>query len=372
MSSMRKSLRRGGLVAAVLTATLAIGAQAASAQQINAAKKATAWLAEPAQLVEGSHFKTYFHNFEEPNKIESVDDAGLTIDGNLAFLAATGLEAGNFKTQAKATKKWIQEKAAAYEGGGSCTGTKTGELYAGPTAKVAVFQFANAAATSATIKQLECLLVANGAEEGRIKDQSSFGDFSNTFGQSLGVIALAQAGKTTGLNKAASYLASQQCTAGTGAGGFRSSLGNASTSCTAAEVEVDSTAIAVEALAKAGKTAAAETAVKWLEGVSHETEVEGKKQLFWESTACTGSLEPSVNSTAVSSMAYAITGEPGVGKAERWIKSQQDKTGESWLNGCSDTSGEVQNSNRVRATTQGVLGLLGVNYLELATGKYAV
>lgn len=376
MSRMRMMLWRGALMATVSAAVLAIGAQAAGAQQLGAAKKATAWLGESAQLVEGTHYKTYFHNFENPEEIESYEDVGLTIDGNLAFLAANS-EAGNFKAQAKATKKWIQEKASSYEGGGSCTGTKSGELYAGPTAKVAVFQDANAVSATGTVKQLECLQATGGAEEGRIEDQSEFGDFSNTFGQSLGIIAFAQAGKSTPLSKAATYLVKQQCTEGTGAGGFRSSMGNTSTNCSAAEVEVDSTAIAVEALSEAGKTTAMEAAVEWLEGASHETEVEGKKQLFWESTAChAGEVppisEPSVNSTAVSSMAYAIAGEPGVGKAERWIKSQQDKTGESWLNGCADPNAEVLNSNRIRATTQGVLGLLGIDYLELAAGIYAL
>jgi hypothetical protein len=124
--------------------------------------------------------------------------------------------------------------------------------------------------------------------------------------------------------------------------------------------------MAVEALKIAGKTAAAEAAQTWLETQSHQIEVEGQKQLYWESTAC-GASAPSVNSTAVSSMAYAIIGEPGVGKAERWIKSQQNAEG--WLNGCTDANAEVLNSNRVRATTQGVLGFLGVNYLDLAEGN---
>lgn len=364
MSSMRKALRRGGLVALALAAVLAIGVGAASAAQPAAAKKAANWLALSGQLVEGTHFVTKYH---EGSEIGSFADVGSTIDGNFAFLAANAGAGENYETQIAATAKWIGEHGSEYRGGGTCTGSKSGELFAGSTAKLGLFQLADKLSATESVKQLECLQVTSGTEKGRLSDQSEFGNFSNTFGQSIGVILLAEAGEATALKNAANYLVGQQCSSGA----YRSPLGNTTSTCLAGEVEVDSTAIAAEALFTAGTTKAtkaAEKAVAWLESQAHEIEVESQKQLYWESAAC-GSSEPSVNSTAVSSMAYAIAGEPGVGKAQRWIKSQQSSEG--WLNGCADANAEVLNSNRVRASTQGVLGLLGVNYLDLATGAYA-
>jgi hypothetical protein len=172
------------------------GVPAASARQKAAAKRATNWLAEPAQLVEGNHFVTFFHNFEEPEEIESFNDIGLTIDGNFAFLGSNFWTNQNYETQIEATAECIEEHAAEYNGGGSCTPTVEEELFSGSTAKLADFQLANGLSASGTIEQLECLQVASGPEQGRIKDQSSFGNFSNTFGQSLGIIAFNAAGST--------------------------------------------------------------------------------------------------------------------------------------------------------------------------------
>lgn len=71
---------------------------------------------------------------------------------------------------------------------------------------------------------------------------------------------------------------------------------------------MDATAIAAQALFAAGEDEAAEAAVEWLEG---EAQSDGPERTFWQSTAC-GAPAPS------------------------------------------------------RATTQGVLGLLGISYPALA------
>lgn len=355
MSRMRTALRRGALMATVLAAVLAIGVQAASANETVAAGKAATWLS--GQLTGGNHYLTYFHKFGEPATIESYEDVGLTIDGNFAFLAATAETGTSYKTQAKATQKWIQEHAAGYEGGGTCGGA--GEVYAGSVAKIAVFQLANALSAKKSVETLECLEKAS-KETGRISNQGGEEDFSNPFSQGLAIIALEEKGTKEAAKKAAEYLLSQQCT-GTEAGAFLSFFGSAHPSCNAGEPEVDATAMAVEALITAGKLGAAVEGMEWLEAHA-EPESPG---VYWKNTACTGSPEKSTNSTALATLNVA---EPMISEGQAWLAAQQGSEG--WLEGCSDPNSQVLGSNRVRATTQGVLGLLYFYYLKLATGLY--
>ncbi len=117
-------------------------------------------------------------------------------------------------------------------------------MYAGPLAKsLLAVVVAGGDPTAFGGHDLVAELQALETTQGRFSDQSAYGDYSNTIGQSLAVIALARAGQ--GLNVGSvEQLLGRQCTDG----GFSGSLDKADR-CVS---DPDATAFAVQALLTAG------------------------------------------------------------------------------------------------------------------------
>jgi hypothetical protein len=161
-------------------------------------------------------------------------DGGNTID---AVLALDGAKVGSL--EADATTGYLADHVNDYIG--YRTPTDPQETYAGPTAKALLAVVAQGGdpkdfGGENLVTRLKGLMSANG----RFSDASQYGDYSNTIGQALAVIAL---GRATGSvpDVAGDYLLDQQCANG----GFRGNLNDAGAPCTA---DLDATAFAAQAL----------------------------------------------------------------------------------------------------------------------------
>ncbi len=163
-------------------------------------------------------------------------DGGNTIDAIIA-LAGSGTGA----TQAEESLRYLEDNLDVYVGSG-------GEAYAGPTAK-ALLAVVVAGGDPTSFGGVDLVADLEALEsEGRFSDASAYGDYSNTIGQSLALIALLRAGQTVS-TASVDVLLDQQCADG----GFRGALdGDACVS------DPDATAFAAQALIAAGSTAAAE------------------------------------------------------------------------------------------------------------------
>lgn len=169
-------------------------------------------------------------------------DGGNTID---AIIALDGAKAG--RTGADSALAYLEAHVGDYIGSG-------GEVYAGPTAKTLLVVVAHGADPSAFGGvDLVAALTALQAPDGRLSDDSQWGDYSNNIGQALGVIALQRAGAPSTL--AADFLAGEQCDDG----GFPASIG--ADPCVS---DPDATGFAIQAMVAAGRTAEATNAVDWL------------------------------------------------------------------------------------------------------------
>ncbi len=221
--STRSTRRLTGAAVLALTAlslTPAVGSAATAPAPVSAADAAGGYIARQL-AVTGSHFVTY-----------ASPDWGLTADGILALDAV-----GVGQAQATASTADLSTHVKDY-----ITGEQWGDkgsLYAGATAKtlnVAVAQKADPRAFGGVdlVADLTSLLQPSG----RFSDRSSYGDYSNAFGQSLAIIGLT---RSTGSapTSAVTFLKAQQCPDG----GFR--LDPATTSCTS---DPDATSMAVQAI----------------------------------------------------------------------------------------------------------------------------
>jgi hypothetical protein len=202
-----------------------------------------------------------------------------------------------------------------------------GESYAGPTGKLVtavqlqgrrVARFAD----GNLLNRLEALVDRNGPDAGRAKDDSQFGDFSNTIGQQWVVRALSQADSPLA-DEALGFLMKQQCDAGW----FRESMDSADSTCdggTAGQSSpsVDATAYAVEALLAARRNgvnpapramrAALRSAGRWLASVQRPN------------GAFRGAGAVSSDSTGLAAVALDALGRDARAlKAARWIKKNQ-------------------------------------------------
>lgn len=229
---------------------------------------AAGWLAR--QLVDGDHLETSFGGVSYP-------DQGLTVDAVLAFAAAKTAGAAGARATA-----WLAlpENVAGYTGDGAT------ESYSGATAKLLLAAQVQGGPRTFGGVNLEARLRALGTPSGRYVDRSAFGDFSNAFGQSYAVLALNRtAAKAPAA--ASAYLVSEQCADG----GVPISFGGQP--CVG---DVDATALAVQALRSAGRTAAAAKGVAWLAG---------KQQRNGGFAAGDGVGTPNANSTGVAGQALA-------------------------------------------------------------------
>jgi hypothetical protein len=268
MSTMKKTLKRGGLLAALLALAMAFAAPPAAATPES---EATEWLASQLKSSEAGE---YCEVFGSPS-------VGQTIDCMLAF------DAASFTSEENETYSWILANKNSYVGSKPCS--EASSMSAGAVAKLALGVAAHGGDPMSVegrdlIADLQCLQVKSGEEKGRFKDKGAT-DFSNVFGQSLAIIALkacaegscaSPPGLSTTLNNAAGYLRGQQCTENGEEGvdgAFRSAMGLAAGACEnktpfPSEVEfnenaidIDSTGFAIEALFAHGSLASTGAAV---------------------------------------------------------------------------------------------------------------
>ncbi|MFJ5925661.1 prenyltransferase/squalene oxidase repeat-containing protein [Kitasatospora sp. NPDC092948] len=342
MPVLRRSLGLLATPALALAATLpaAAPAQAAPAATATAATTATVrpdaaaagWLAR--QLVDGDHFETVFDGTAYP-------DQGLTVDAVLAFAASHGSD----RAAARATA-WLArpENTAGYLGDG------TTEAYAGATAKLllaAEVRGENPAAFGGV--DLPARLRSLQTPSGRFSDRSQWGDYSNSFGQSLAVIALVRT--PAGAPAAAvDFLAGSQCADG----GFPVSFDQGA--CTA---DPDATAFAVQALKATGRDAKAAAGLNWL--TAHQNADGG--------FAAAGAASSNANSTGLATESLLAAGRLGAG-LKGWsalVKLQQGCAADPAVRGAVayDATG-FDPGNAARATAQAVLGLSGTPLVSLS------
>jgi hypothetical protein len=337
MASPRSRLL--ALVAGVTVALVPLAGTAVAAPTPAAAPRtilpddaAAGYLAR--QLVDGDHLETDFGGTSFP-------DQGLTIDAVFAFAAAK--VSG---TAGAAATRWLAlpDNITTYTGGG---GT---ESYAGPTAKLmlaAEVQGKNPRAFGGV--NLRARLLDLLTPSGRFSDRSAFGDFSNAFGQSYAIVALNRAGRAPAA--AVAFLAGQQCADG----GIPLDFG-----VQPCAGDVDATAVAVQALRSAGRTAAANRGVAWLAS---------KQQHDGGLAALDGTGIPNANSTGLAGEAFADGGRvlPAVRAGVFLTRLQVRCAGAAANRGAIpfDSTG-FDPATAVRATTQGTLGLTGAGLSGLS------
>ncbi len=269
-------------------------------------------------------------------------DGGNTVD---AILALDGVGVG--RDEAAAAAAYLVAHLGDYVGAG-------GETYAGPTAKALLAVLAQGLDPH-DVGGTDLLARLAGLEtsSGRFSDVSAWGDYSNTIGQSLAVIALARAGETVS-GTAVAYLAGLQCPDG----GF--------TNDPAAEVcesDPDATAFAVQALLSVSvptldTSAAAAAGLDYLTGI--QTGAGGV-------ASSTGG--PNANSTGVAAQAFAAGGRASaLAAAQSFLAGlQYDCSYAARLRGgiafqASDRaarSATAPADTDLRATPQAALGLAG-------------
>lgn len=335
-------MRLRPLTAAVLLLT-SIATPAAAAAHTTAPDRADAasgWLAR--QLIDGERFEADFGG-------EKFPDQGLTIDAVLAF-AATKSAGTN---AAKATT-WLAKPGilSGYIGDG------TTESYAGATAKAALLaevRGLDPATFGGT--DLPARVRALVTPTGRISDQSAFGDFSNAFSQSLGIIALQRTpGRAPA--KAVDFAVSTQCPDG----GFPLAL--AATTCVS---DTDSTAMVVQALLATRRYTAANRGLNWL---ASKQQANGGLSTGPGDSA----TPPNTNTTGLAGQAFKAAGRStDAAQARSFILSLQS--------GCDappatrgaiayDASG-FNPATAPRATTQAILGVDAPGLADLTSAGSA-
>ena len=270
-------------------------------------------------------------------------DQGLTLDVLLAALAAKD---DAFAKDLAGT--FTAEDVDAYAGDGTAAG------YAGSTAKAAVVLGAAGQEIAST---LDARLPAFLGEDGRLSDVGG-DDYSSTVSQAWGVLALVRGdalaadGGAERASKAAGYLAAQQCDDGS----FPAAL-----EADACVGDVDSTAFALSALTAYTRSGATDVAAEatdgardWLLGAA--VDVDGGKA--WQSG------EPAaanVNSTAVAlgALADAGVGTNDVEGARTWLAAQTVEVDGGTALTFDGTAPDA------RASAQAVPALLGSGFATL-------
>lgn len=329
------SLRRTAAViatAAVAALASAPAAQARAVPTTDVSDAAAGWLAR--QLVDGDHFENVFEGVAYP-------DQGLTLDALFAFTAA-----GVASDSADKAAAWLAEPEVI---GNYLHFGDPAESYAGAHAKLALaVQVRGQDPTAFGGVDLIAGLTALQAPSGRFQDKSQYGDYSNGFTQAFAVLAL---DRWRGAPEAAvDYLVGTQCPDG----GFPLILEAAT--CVS---HVDATAMAAQALSAVDRTAQAGKALDWLTGVQRP----GGGFLDENATG-----EGNANSTGLAAQALRAGGRTAAAdKATAFLTSLQV--------GCTaaeadrgaiafDRTGFTQ-ATSLRASAQGVLGLVGVNFADL-------
>lgn len=321
------------VAAAALTLTAcsstpeAADATTSSSASPSVATSASEWLVDAAG--DDGIFVTEFDGQVYP-------DPGLTADAVLALLA-TGDAA-----DAEVFAESLTDPAvvASYVGDG------TTSLYVGSTAKLAATLAATGLDPRAVAgRDLLSELAGREGATGRFTDLGT-DDYSQTVSQAWGVLALSQAGEVPAA--AVDFLAAQQCDGA----GYPAQLADAPTgSC---EADADATAFAVSALVAAGTDAGAPEvagALTWLTDAARSDD-DGQ---YW---IAADTAEPSVNSTAVVTVALRDAGEEDE-RALEWLEAQAASSG---ADAGAFTVGGVPDA---RATAQALLALSGTGLTGL-------
>jgi len=283
-------------------------------------------------------------------------DGGNTIDGIIA-LSAVGTE----QAQADASLAFLQSHLGDYIGSGK-------EVYAGPLAKTLLAVVVAGGDPKAfgghdLIAELQALETT----QGRFSDESAYGDYSNTIGQSLAVLGLARAGQGIDVG-AVQQLLQRQCDDGGFAGSLATAGGCAS--------DPDATAFAVQALLAVSSSTfcngdaegmAARAAAAAAAGLNLLANIQGATGGF---TSADGAVN--ANTTGVAAQALTAGGRTSAADAAiAFIKDLQygDSSAVALRGGIAfsaDTrSTTVPTDSDLRATPQAALGLAGSSLVSV-------
>lgn len=228
------SRRRTAIAAAVAALAITVPTVAAQAD-ISPRAQTSAGFLQHELAANGSHFET-----------SGYPDIGLTLDSILAMDAA-----GIGDLQSGRATRYVAEHISEYIGDGDT------ESYAGATAKALLVSLSQKVTPEGTLGgvALVARLKARENSNGRFRDKSAYGDYSNTIGQSLALVSLKRAGETL-TPTSMGYLDLQQCPNG----GFRIQMAN--TACTnSAKADTDATSFAVQGLLAEPNTTARSTRI---------------------------------------------------------------------------------------------------------------
>ncbi len=346
----RPTLRARLLVAAALVSVpavvLATPGAAEAATTKNRADAGAGWLGR--QLGDDHLVSTSFGG-------QQYADYGLTADVVLALDAAkVGRVAARRATRA------LQRNVLAYTGGGDAA-----EHYAGSYAKLVVVAAAQGVDPtsfgSGPRRDLVAGLLARecgarggatcpAAQEGRFADESAFGDFSNTIGQSLALIGLERATRRGASRASVSFLVGQQCPAG----GFPETFDVVP--CTGS---VDATGFAVQALSTVGSPAAraaAADAGRWLTRRQHAN------------GSFSGNGSRNANSTALAAQALTAVGRgKASAEARQFLRRLQVRCGGKVAARGMVRYDRAGAGDPVRATSQAVPALARMTLADIGT-----
>lgn len=279
---------------------------------------------------------------------QTFDDLGLTIDAVLGMTAAgTGGDAS------AAAADYLVANVTAYTGAGD-------EIYASATGKMLTFTGARGL-NPKDVNGVDLVAQLQGLEQanGQFTDQSEYGDFSNTLGQSFGLIGLKRAGVNPSTESVESLL-SQQCSDG----GFVLDYPDEGEEGVECVSDPDATSLAVQALDAVG---------------GHDTEVQSAATFLEDNQDGAGgvgggtSTEASnANSTGLASVAFGLAGRDAArSKALGYLESltlgcetPQVAGGIAYDQASFDAMGADSESDAIttRATAQALIGVTGTSY----------
>ena len=276
-------------------------------------------------------------------------DLGQTSDVALGLAGTTGQSA----TLAK-VMTYLDAHAATYVHGDPSSGEKVGAHYAGSTGKLALVAKVTGRNPSSfggldLISELRGLMNS----DGRFRDDSKFGDFSNPLGQAFDILALQRSTSDGAPRAAIDNLLTAQCADG----GFADAFPKAGATCSPTP---DATGLALQALVAAGADCPATKARSWLK--AHQR-ADGS---FGDSAA-----DPSkpgvgnVNSTAYAANGLKATGQ-STSKVVDYLGSVQNPDG-----GLPIKPGDSDKKSNVYATAQALGAFAGSSLLTIGPSPIA-
>jgi hypothetical protein len=316
---------------------------AGSPEDITALTALGGWLS--GGLVDGNHATV--------TDADDYLDVGLTIDVGWALAVAGGHEA-----EVAAIGQWVADPAqiAAY------TGAVDGELYVAAVAKTALALMSDDLAGTldpdlrhAGLREQLDQLQGRVQADGRLTDDSPYGDYSGPYGQALAVIALVKDGfDVAAPSGAVEYLVGAGCPEGGWPMTFTSpsDLEEVGLECV---TDIDTTAVALQALAVVGgQEPVLEKHLGWLLNLQ---QTDGS----W------GVEGPSVNTTGVVVSTLAALRTSGAVDGAKLDIARVDgavSAGRTWLRGAQNTDGGLPigatGESDMRAGAQAALGLAGI------------